>query len=886
MIKNFISIHSLVTPINMKGKRSKLQDKVIGIKSTISTALDNIGVGKSLYKNLLISGAVLLTPLYAGAKGTVNALERLDNRSHIQTSSEEYDSTKDSKTISYGDAVTSFYGDEISQDKIPIIDKNKKVLGYTSFMEGLKDTLYLSPQDEAFYDKETSKGIAKDIREGNNAESFYGDQVLNPFEQPNYTNAGNFTLGFYGPGDADGNDTINTLDHVAMVGGTSNDQTDVNGSGATNFSDIDSVYNFSTDHPNYDYIPGPHWNFSSTSEHMDWGQKAIAIDQTNTIPFGDCDKWSLQTVINLTGIENIAGSGISFSTFDTTMNGRFNLPVYSVQTRATNGQLHAINAFLMGSDPTNFNDWYFFEPQTDARVFPGDFSMDPNEFANIDRYCYFFHEGLQQYLYGNFGIIDFNLTNGNASISWQHSDLVTSLPVDWTYTNITGSNPPSIQINPEESTDPSNTGTPGAPSWTTEHYNQTDNQGTNPMDSTYHNYDIDRWWWAISNYSSIIDKTFSSNDTVYFPNKPPQVISVRDTTNPIITRNQTSFSLPVSQYENGIASSTVTDNCGYWDSTHVAMSNRNPNPLNCGHWNFIVTDSTYANDPTGNDTTDVFDVEYYLDDHYWAQFPSNYQGPYYESLDPSNTGQADAENVNNIYVGESYSDVSTQDPDPLNCGHYNYFVTRTWTGEDTVCYNSIQDVQNLDIFKPNSLVSTNSPPDTIYIGKFDPKDPPSVWEPTYSDTLEPQFPTSYTYEDLLLSATPTDSTWLRTFTGYEDVCNTSIPGPEHILVRDLITGISEGGLEKAVKGDYVKTYPNPTQGKLKVDLDYIWENPNKVNIEVYDVSGRLVDYFTEEVFKGKNEFEIDLSDQDNGLYLIQFSTNNKIFFETEKAVKN
>ncbi len=136
------------------------------------------------------------------------------------------------------------------------------------------------------------------------------------------------------------------------------------------------------------YLPS-HLNKLNPTEKLDWAKKMIKIDKTSDIPYvenqWECIEFSKQTCINFHGF-NIDPK--SHPKFDFSNNGRFNMPVYLVLTKATSDNdtvNHSINAILIGDNPLNFYDWYFFEPQNDEEVKPGDWDMLREGGVNI---CY------------------------------------------------------------------------------------------------------------------------------------------------------------------------------------------------------------------------------------------------------------------------------------------------------------------------------------------------------------------------------------------------------------------------------------------------------------------------------------------------------------------
>ena len=63
-------------------------------------------------------------------------------------------------------------------------------------------------------------------------------------------------------------------------------------------------------------------------------------------------------------------------------NARFGLPIFRVGTTA-GGVSHAVCGTLVGDNPLNIDDWYFWDIYSDRRVLPGDPVMDPNKSVGI-----------------------------------------------------------------------------------------------------------------------------------------------------------------------------------------------------------------------------------------------------------------------------------------------------------------------------------------------------------------------------------------------------------------------------------------------------------------------------------------------------------------------
>ena len=111
--------------------------------------------------------------------------------------------------------------EEVFIGDIPMKNMSGEVTGYTTYAQAMKDGLYRFSGGEAFYDKATSDSSRNNVL-GGDAISDYGDQYLNSFKQPNLINQGEFTLNYFGSGDADGDGDLDWDDYDTMVLGTQN----------------------------------------------------------------------------------------------------------------------------------------------------------------------------------------------------------------------------------------------------------------------------------------------------------------------------------------------------------------------------------------------------------------------------------------------------------------------------------------------------------------------------------------------------------------------------------------------------------------------------------------------------------------------------------------
>ncbi|MCF8305095.1 MAG: T9SS type A sorting domain-containing protein [Ignavibacteriales bacterium] len=261
--------------------------------------------------------------------------------------------------------------------------------------------------------------------------------TLDPFSQPDIQiTEGRLPTDYYGSGDADSSGFVDFEDYNAMVGGIQNDRSDVDGDGVPS---TQNDRNILLDYigGNRDILPG-HWNHSNGIEKRDWVNKMIKRDPTDSnlgIPgVYDCGWFTRETYVNFHGAEDIENY-LHYNKFVNPRNARFNIPVMEVVTRTTPlppnlPGAHAINGVLVGpndttkyqANPTNFDHWFFFEPQTDGEVHPGDWSMNANEKVKIQWW------GIPSGVSTNLNLVEFLLEDGNPNNYWVHPWMLTHDP--------------------------------------------------------------------------------------------------------------------------------------------------------------------------------------------------------------------------------------------------------------------------------------------------------------------------------------------------------------------------------------------------------------------------------------------------------------------------
>ncbi len=118
------------------------------------------------------------------------------------------------------------------------------------------------------------------------------------------------------------------------------------------------------------------WITASRAEKEDWFEQCASLDITDQHDYvpgeWSCVHFTIQTYLNFGGHDAAIPPLYSDPTWSTP--NRFNLPLYYVSVLGPSFD-HFINGILVGGNPLDIDDWYFFEPQTDQHVYPGDSSM-------------------------------------------------------------------------------------------------------------------------------------------------------------------------------------------------------------------------------------------------------------------------------------------------------------------------------------------------------------------------------------------------------------------------------------------------------------------------------------------------------------------------------
>ena len=159
-------------------------------------------------------------------------------------------------------------------------------------------------------------------------------------------------------------------------------------------------------------------------------------------------------------------------------------------------------------------------------------------------------------------------------------------------------------------------------------------------------------------------------------------VTINDNENPVVScpANATvSCDASTATAATGVA--TATDNCGVTSVTNSDVSTQSANVNDAAHYNYTISRTWTALDVNGNSSSCVQTITVQDVTTPVVACPSNTTVSCDASTAVEANGSATATD-NCSPVAITSADVSTQDANANNAGHYNYTITRTWTATD------------------------------------------------------------------------------------------------------------------------------------------------------------------------------------------------------------
>lgn len=568
----------------MSKNLSKTISNYIGrIKSNVENSLENFGVRRNFYKNLIIS-----VPLLGG---TISP-------AFVQGT--EFYSNSLKETAIYSNAKKDSVSNKTYQSKKEDFSKD--------FIKGER-YFHITPEGDTIVSSLTKEKDLEKTLKGTMDYSQYPMFGLNEYV-PAYDSLFQTNTNWYGSGDVNNNGLIDWEDYNSTISGnnpwtdgTYRFDTDLNGVSGT-LADKQIIYEYLTGIRNHINK----WEFESYSEKVSHFQKAITIDPTDQInPYSSgwlCGNYAAQTFLNFNGVYNPENSvfgednGTNLQ-YDVMHNGIIRIPLREVHTMTSEGIAHEINSIYLGSpenqDATDFYNRIFIEPQTDEFIEIGNYSL--NDFANENWYGYYFNIPFQQWWYSTRSMVNYNFSGGQPNLVSQNPNLV----ISWTpFEQI--QNPENISLEFPADTNSQFTGLPDSLYYGTDYsYSDLSNQTSNQTCSDV-TYEILRAF----NYSAGAYNSSNTPSATY-----TQTINVHDLTPPefsyfpsdtLITKYD-SMSPQYLGFPQAIDNSNLPINFSYSDEL---LSGDDPFQYWARHWNAVDVCGNEA-DSTQYITVDLMD---------------------------------------------------------------------------------------------------------------------------------------------------------------------------------------------------------------------------------------------------------------------------------------
>lgn len=703
------------------------------------------------------------------------------------------------------------------------------------------------------------------------------ETIGNTFSQPNvHMQLGRNKLDWYGSGDVNNDEVIDSKDLTAMNSGIKNDRSDVDGDGNSSTSNDKKVLG---DYLNrtISYLPG-HWNSLTTEgERVNWLEKMIKINDpskyvlnSNNVQW-QCRNFIHQMEIDFYGVSNIdqfiqeqeAGGEVRYHKED---NAKFNIPLQYFSTVNTSLINHAISGILVGDNPLDFNDWYFVGFEDDDKVYPGDYAMDGNHYAKMVKIAYIEDPDFYtKYFDSVQNLLNFNLDNNQASVSFYQPEALTlKNPNDFTVDVIDPKDKTlNYQVNLD--TSPSVTGTPSATSSNGLEVILNYNDGSPvPTNSKYPGieYYFDRTWTGEATSISGVTKS----DTEI------QRINVKDKLNPYGVV-PTDINLTKEQVDaNGGLSPAITGNMtGVGDNTNLPVEiNVNYQLVSENSDKQVYNAFFTLTDVIGNDTTyspqkvNIYKAK--INMNQLEDILVNAENPE-QDLRPevleAHGFNAEPE-VTTANTTSTYTVNYTQS-EKSNSIDYPWadrditttFVASLDNGEaaDTMQYKiKVRDKENPRV---NNL-------EKITITKDDSLHPTITGYPKITDNVAVKDTTIW-YE---LNSEDEVNKYYKAMAKVTDVFgNDSTYHYQDVVVDKLVPVENDGPIVN--KYELKQNYPNPFNPTTTIE--YSTRKYGDVTLDIYDIKGEKIESRSKRGVRGEGKFELDMSKYSSGTYFYRLN---------------
>jgi hypothetical protein len=143
----------------------------------------------------------------------------------------------------------------------------------------------------------------------------------------------------------------------------------------------------------------------------------------------------------------------------------------------------------------------------------------------------------------------------------------------------------------------------------------------------------------------------------------------------------------------------------------------------------------------------------------------------------------------------------------------------------------------------------------------------TVLSPGYTITLHAGNAGNYLWND-----GSTDTTRTVSWGDIPGEFSVQVISDDGCINADFIYIDANTGIEEVVNGD-IKVYPNPTRDNANIDMNL--KESGEMTIEVYSLSGQLLQQQQVGATAGHQVVPVDLSRVESGMYIINLKLNNE-----------
>ena len=335
----------------------------------------------------------------------------------------------------------------------------------------------------------------------------------------------------------------------------------------------------------------------------------------------------------------------------------------------------------------------------------------------------------------------------------------------------------------------------------------------------------------------------------------------------IVSRSGDAFNSPIVQIRSTIGDSSEIQMAELLFDTKYFWRVRARHEEDTSSWSsvqyFKTIDVVNLEEPANGATEQMLDVTLR-----WEKITGIFEYIYEFGTDP-----------NFSFPSTNFSQINEANPQGLLFGTTYYWHVKAAHTKDTTEWSDTWSFETINTVYLTSPGQGDTVVITLPILEWEDLTGISAYEVQYDTSIN--FNNAETYNDIdtsrfqVIFPLETGKTYYWHVRAYEDGDTTNWSDTWHFFIG------SESGIEDLILNkNNVNIFPNPSQGKLSIELNA--QQQTSVRITISDLLGQAVINNEYSFDKGLNTKTIDLSDMNNGIYIIKLQSGEIVL--TEKIV--